>query len=131
MFAIGANQAAARLAGIRARRLIFLTFVLSGAMFALGGLVLTSELGAASPQSAVGLELSVVTVIILGGTSLAGGRGSVIGTLLGLLIVGVINNGLVLLNVNPFWQQVAQGLLLIVAVAFDQLRIRLLGLMRA
>ena len=109
MYAIGANPIAARLVGIRAPRAVFIGFVLSGLCFALGGLILTSQLSAASPQAATGLELSVVTAIVLGGTSLTGGRGSALGTFLGLLIIGVLNNGLVLLNVSSFWQQVAQG----------------------
>jgi ribose transport system permease protein len=125
MYAIGANPVAARLNGIRSKRVIFLGFVLSGLCVALGGLILASQLGAASPQAANGLELSVVTAVILGGASLAGGRGSIVGTMLGLLIIGTLNNGLVLLNVSSFWQTVAQGGLLIFAVSFDQLRIRL------
>jgi ribose transport system permease protein len=125
MYAIGANPAAARLNGIRSKRVIFAGFVLSGLCVAIGGLILASQLGAASPQAANGLELSVVTAVILGGASLAGGRGAITGTMLGLLIIGTLNNGLVLLNVSSFWQTVAQGSLLIFAVAFDQLRIRL------
>jgi ribose transport system permease protein len=125
MYAIGANPAAARLNGIRSKRIIFVGFVLSGVCVAIGGLILASQLGAASPQAANGLELSVVTAVILGGASLAGGRGAISGTMLGLLIIGTLNNGLVLLNVSSFWQTVAQGSLLIFAVAFDQLRIRL------
>jgi ribose transport system permease protein len=125
MYAIGANPAAARLNGIRSKRVIFVGFVLSGLCVAIGGLILASQLGAASPQAATGLELSVVTAVILGGASLAGGRGAITGTMLGLLIIGTLNNGLVLLNVSSFWQTVAQGALLIFAVSFDQLRIRL------
>jgi ribose transport system permease protein len=125
MYAIGANPAAARLNGIRSKRVIFVGFVLSGLCVAIGGLILASQLGSASPQAASGLELSVVTAVILGGASLAGGRGAISGTMIGLLIIGTLNNGLVLLNVSSFWQTVAQGSLLIFAVAFDQLRIRL------
>ena len=125
MYAIGANPVAARLNGIRSGRVIFAGFVLSGLCVAIGGLILTSQLGAASPQAGMGLELSVVTAVILGGASLAGGRGTIAGTMLGLLIIGVLNNGLVLLNVSSFWQEVARGTLLILAVSFDQLRIRL------
>lgn len=125
MYAIGANPAAARLNGIRSKRVIFVGFVLSGLCVAIGGLILASQLGAASPQAASGLELSVVTAVILGGASLAGGRGTITGTMLGLMIIGTLNNGLVLLNVSSFSQTVAQGLLLILAVAFDQLRIRI------
>ena len=125
MYAIGANPIAARLTGIRSKRLIFVAFLLSGLCTALGGLILTSQLGAASTVASLGLELSVVTAVILGGASLAGGRGTILGTILGLLIIGVLNNGLILLNVDPFFQEVAQGMLLIAAVSFDQLRIRL------
>lgn len=125
MYAIGANPIAARLTGIRSKRLIFVAFLLSGLCTALGGLILTSQLGAASPVASLGLELSVVTAVILGGASLAGGRGTILGTILGLLIIGVLNNGLILLNIDPFYQEVAQGTLLIAAVSFDQLRIRL------
>jgi ribose transport system permease protein len=127
MYAIGSNPSAARLNGIRSKRLIFGGFLLSGLCTALGGLILTSQLGAASPVASTGLELSVVTAVILGGASLAGGRGTILGTILGLLIIGVLNNGLILLNIDPFWQEVAQGTLLITAVSFDQLRIRLTG----
>lgn len=126
MYAIGSNPVAARLTGVRSRRLIFIGFVLSGLAAALGGLILVSEVGAApSGTLGVGYELQVVTAVILGGASLAGGRGTILGTVLGLLIIGVLNNGLNLLSVDAFWQQVAQGALLIAAVSFDQLRIRL------
>ena len=127
MYVIGANPVAARLAGIKTRRAVFTGFVLSGLAVVLGGLVLVSQLGAASPQAATGLELAVVTAVILGGASLAGGRGTILGTVLGVMILGVLNNGLTLMNIDSFWQQVAQGLLLLGAVGFDQLRLRLVG----
>jgi ribose transport system permease protein len=125
MYAIGSNPVAARLTGIRSKRLIFAGFVLSGICVALGGLILVSQLGAASPTSGTGYELQVITAVVLGGASLAGGRGTILGTALGLLIVGVLNNGLILLNIDAYWQQVAQGTLLIAAVSFDRLRVRL------
>lgn len=125
MYAIGANPVAARLTGIRTRTMIFVGFVLSGLAVVIGGLILVSQLGAASPNAASGLELSVVTAVILGGASLAGGRGTIVGTILGVLILGVLNNGLVLMNINSFWQDVARGVLLLAAVGFDQLRLRL------
>jgi ribose transport system permease protein len=127
MYAIGANPVAARLVGVRSKRALMLAFVLSGTAAALGGLILVSQLGSASPLTATGLELSVVTAVILGGASLNGGRGTIQGTIVGLLIIGVLNNGLVLLGVDPFWQDVARGVLLAAAVSFDQLRIRLGG----
>ena len=124
LYVIGANPAAARLVGIRTPRVVLICFVLSGVSTAFAGLILTSQLTAASPMAANGLELSVITAIVLGGASLNGGRGTISGTILGLLIIGVLNNGLVLLNVDTFWQQVARGTRLIRAVSFDQLRER-------
>jgi ribose transport system permease protein len=125
MYAIGANPTAARLAGIPTRRLIFIAFLLSGACVALSGLIDVSQLGAASPVAASGLELQVVTAVILGGASLAGGRGTLVGSVLAVFIIETLNNGLIQLQVDAYWQAVAQGGLLLVAVAFDQLRIRL------
>jgi ribose transport system permease protein len=125
LYAAGSNPVAARLVGVRGSKMIVIAFVLSGLCVALSGLVLNSQLSAASPNAATGLELMVVTAIVLGGASLSGGRGTIQGTLVGLLIIGVLNNGLTLLNVNSFYQQVASGTLLILAVSFDQLRLRL------
>lgn len=125
LYAIGANPVAARLVGIRTGLILFVTFALSGLAMSLGGLILTSQLSAASTNAGLGLELTVVTAIVLGGASLSGGRGSITGTMFGLLIIGVMNNGLVLLNVSSFWQDVARGVLLILAVSFDQLRQRI------
>jgi ribose transport system permease protein len=125
MYAIGANPVAARLVGIRSKLLIFIAFVLSGSCIALGGLINASQLGSGSPITAQGLELSVVTAIVLGGTSLTGGRGTVLGTIAGLLVISAMNNGLVLMNVDPFYQDVARGALLIFAVSFDRLSSRL------
>jgi ribose transport system permease protein len=125
MYSIGSNPSAARLVGVRLRRYIFLGFILSAAACALSGLVLTAQLGVGSGLFGVGMELSVITAIVLGGTSLGGGRGSVIGTAVGLLIIGTLNNGLTLTGVDPFWQDVARGALLIGAVSFDRLRERI------
>lgn len=125
IYAIGSNPVAARLSGIPTRMVLFVAFVSSGVAVAIAGLILTSQLGAASPQAGLGLELSVVAAIILGGASLAGGRGTIFGTLLGVLILAVLNNGLVLLNIPSFWQEVARGFVLLLAVGVDQLRQRL------
>jgi ribose transport system permease protein len=125
MYAIGSNPSAARLVGVRLKRYVFIGFVLSASACALSGLVLTSQLGVGSGLFGVGMELSVITAIVLGGASLGGGRGSVIGTAVGLLIIGSLNNGLTLTGVDPFWQDVARGTLLICAVSFDRLRARL------
>lgn len=125
VYAIGANPVAARLVGIPSRRVIFIAFILSGLAAALAGLILVSQLGAASPNNARGYELLVVTAIVLGGASLSGGRGTIIGTFLGLMIIQVLSTGLTLLNVQSFWQSIATGILLIIAVSFDRLRERL------
>jgi ribose transport system permease protein len=125
LYAIGANPTAARLAGIRTRRVIFFAFCLSGLAIALTGLLLASQTGQGSGNAATGLEFSAVTAVVLGGASLAGGRGSITGTILGVLVIGVVNNGIVLLNIESFWQDVTRGTLLIFAVAVDQLRLRL------
>lgn len=126
IYAIGANEQAARLVGIRTRRTLFMAFLGSGLCMTLTGLVSVSQLGSTSGTTGVGLELAVVTAIILGGTTLKGGTGSMFGTILGLLIVGVLNNGMTLMNINSTWQQVAAGTLLILAVSFDQVRQRLI-----
>lgn len=125
LYAIGANPNAARVVGIRSNRLLFLTFALSGLSAALAGAILCSQLSAGDPNAARGLELEAITAIVLGGASLAGGRGTMFGTILGLLTIGVLNNGLILLDVPTFWQRVAQGLMLIAAVSFDQIRQKL------
>ncbi len=125
MYAIGASPTAARLAGIRTNRAIFIGFMLSAALAGLAGMILLSQVGAAAITAASGLELDVVTAVVLGGASLAGGRGSIVGTILAVLIVGVLKNGLVQLGVQQFWIEVATGALLLIAVGADQLRIRL------
>jgi len=123
-YAIGGNARAARLAGLPVARLRLLTYVISGFSAALGGLVLASQLGAGAPAAASGIELSVIAAVILGGTSLSGGKGTIGGTLLGVLILGTLNNGLTLLNVSSYYQEVARGAVLLLAVALDRLRLR-------
>lgn len=124
IYAIGSNESAARLVGIQTSRTIFAGFLISGACIALAGMVNTSLLGSTSGTTGLGLEMAVVTAVILGGTSLKGGIGTVTGTVLGLVIVGVMSNGLTLLNVASSWQDVASGCLLILAVSLDQFRQR-------
>jgi ribose/xylose/arabinose/galactoside ABC-type transport system permease subunit len=121
-YAIGSNARASRLAGIAIDRWRLAFYVVCGATAALSGLVLTARTGSARPSAAVGFELDVITAVILGGASLSGGRGSVWGTLLGLLLLGVINNGLTLAQVPAFWQQVVKGVILLSAVLYDEVR---------
>jgi len=125
LYAIGASPSAARLAGIRTSRVIFIAFILSALCVALAGLIRLSQVAGASVNSGLGIELSVVTAVVLGGASLSGGRGGIGGTVLAVLIVGVLANGLIQLNVPSFWIEVANGLLLLGAVTVDRVRVRL------
>ena len=124
MYSIGGNPTASRLAGLPVKRYQLAAYVLSALSAGVAGVILTSLLGAGAPQAATGLELSVIAAVILGGTSLAGGKGTILGTLLGVLILGTLNNGMVLLSVSAYYQQIAQGLVLLLAVGLDQLRLR-------
>ncbi len=121
VYAVGGNAEAARLAGIPVARRIGATYVISGALAGLGGVVLTGRLDSAQPIAAVGLELNAIAAVVIGGASLFGGKGSMVGTLLGVLIIGLINNGLTLKNVQPFWVQFIQGAVIFGAVLIDSL----------
>ena len=127
MYAIGGNSRASHLAGLPTRRYQMIAYILSGVSAAIAGLFLSSRLGVAAPQASAGLELKVVAAIILGGTSLSGGKGSLFGTLLGVLILGTLDNAMTLLSVSAYYQQVALGLVLLLAVGLDQLRVGNLG----
>lgn len=119
MMAVGADRDAAHANGVPVRRIPCALYVASGAAAALGGLVLTSQLDGASLSIGQGLELQVLTAILLGGVSFTGGRGSLFGVLVGVLFVGVLQNGLVLLNVGPFYANVAIGAALVLAAGLD------------
>ncbi len=121
VYAVGGNAEAARLAGIPVSRRIAAVYVISGALAGLGGVVLTGRLDSAQPIAAVGLELNAIAAVVIGGASLFGGKGSMLGTLLGVLIIGLINNGLTLKNVQPFWVQFIQGAVIFGAVLIDSL----------
>ncbi|MDE0652978.1 MAG: ABC transporter permease [bacterium] len=124
MYAMGANPKAARLAGVSLERNVVIAFMLSGLSVALGSFILVSSIGATAPTTGMGLELLAITGVILGGASLSGGRGTIGGTLVAILILAVLDNGLTLMRVTSFWQEVVRGGLLVTAVAFDQLRLR-------
>lgn len=119
--AVGSNFEAARLAGIPVDKVRIALYVISGAAAGVGGIVLSSILNSGQPTAGTGLEFDVIVAAILGGTSLSGGQGSVLGTLVGAMIVGTVNNGLNLLGVQSFWQSIVQGLILVGAVALDAL----------
>lgn len=122
VYAVGANSRAARLAGLPIERTRLLIMVASGLAAGVAGLLLCAQAGIAVPAAGTGYELQVLTAVLLGGTSLVGGEGRVTGTLLGVLIIGVINNGMTLLSVPSYYQTVASGALLLIAVAIDQFR---------
>lgn len=124
IYASGGNPEASRMLGIPVDRTQIALYVLSGVSGALAGIVVAAMLGAAAPDAVGKHLLTVIAAIILGGTSLFGGRGSVWGTLLAVLILGTLNNGLTLLNVSSFWQDVTKGSVLLLAVGLDQIRIR-------
>jgi ribose/xylose/arabinose/galactoside ABC-type transport system permease subunit/ABC-type branched-subunit amino acid transport system ATPase component len=125
LVAIGANKDAATALGVASKRLPFVIYVLSGTAAALGGLILTAQLDGASVQIGVGLELQVLTAILLGGVAFNGGRGSLWGTLAGVLFIGVLDDGLILINVGPYVADLAVGAALVVAAALDVLYQRL------
>lgn len=118
--AVGDDPDAARLAGIRTDRVLISVYVVAGLVCAFAAWVLIGRIGSVSPQAGQTANLDSITAVVIGGTSLFGGRGSIVGTLLGALIVGVFRNGLALSGVNVLWQEFAVGVLIIVAVALDQ-----------
>ncbi len=122
LYAIGASPRASLLSGLNLRKIRFWAFAASGASAGIAGLILVGQSGTAVPGAATAYELLVITAVLLGGTSLAGGEGRTVGTLLGVLILGTLNNGMTLLAVPSFYQIAANGLLLLVAVWLDQLR---------
>ncbi|WP_067480617.1 ABC transporter permease/substrate-binding protein [Actinomadura hibisca] len=124
MYAIGGNEEAARLSGIRVNRQKLVTYALSGAFAAVAGIVLASRLASAQPQAANGYELDAIAAVVIGGASLSGGKGKAFGTLVGALILAVLRNGLNLLSVSAFWQQVVIGVVIALAVLLDTVRRR-------
>jgi len=118
--AIGANPEAARLSAIKIRRYRISGFVVTGLLSGLGGLLITSRLLSAQPTAAMGMEIDVIAAAILGGATLTGGIGTIHGTALGALIIGVISNGLNLLGISPFYQPIVKGLIILIAIAAKQ-----------
>ena len=113
---IGANAEAVRRAGVDTRRVVLLTYVLSGMMAALAGIVLAARLGSGSSNAGQGFELEVIAAVVLGGTSLFGGRGTMVGTILGALTVAVIGNGLILAHLSPFLTPIITGIIILAAI---------------
>ncbi len=122
VYAVGGNERAARLAGIRVERVVVLTYVFSALCAGLVGMVIASQLEAAHPATGESFELNAIAAVVLGGTSLMGGRGSIGGSLIGAFVIGVLADGLVMLGVSEFWQIVIKGVVIVLAVTVDQLQ---------
>ena len=127
VYAAGGNPDASRLIGVPVERTLMMLYVFSGIVGAFAGLVLAAMLGASAPDAAGQHLLTVIAAVVLGGTSLFGGRGSVWGTALAVLILGTLDNGLTLMDVSSFWQNVARGIVLLLAVSLDEIRTQALG----
>ncbi|WP_288051602.1 ABC transporter permease [Acidiphilium sp.] len=125
VYGLGGNEQASRLLGLNVDRLKIRLYVISGVLAAIGGMLLTAKSGTALPDAATGYELKVIAAVIIGGTSLAGGRGTIPGVLIGAALLGVINDGIVLLGLAGYWQQLITGLVIVAAAAIDILRRRL------
>ena len=119
--ASGGNPNAARARGVNVSRTKVSLFMLSSVLASFAGIISSIRISAANPNSGDGYELEVIAMVVIGGTVLTGGRGSILGTVLSCLIIGVLNNGLFLLNVSPFWQQVIMGGVILLAVAIDRM----------
>ncbi|MDQ2986440.1 MAG: L-arabinose ABC transporter permease AraH [Armatimonadota bacterium] len=122
--AIGGNQEAAKLAGVNVVRTKIIVFMLQGLVAAFAGVVLASRISSGQPTTAEGLELQVISACVLGGVSLTGGIGTISGTIFGVLIMGIVQNAMNLKNIEPFWQLVVSGSILLVAVMVDRLRVQ-------
>lgn len=120
VYAVGGNEEAARLSSIPVTKVKTLVYVISGFMSALAGVVLTSRLSSAQPTAGTGFELDAIAAVVIGGTSLSGGKGKIFGTFLGVLIIGVLNNGLNIIGVSAFYQQFIKGLVILLAVILDR-----------
>ena len=124
VYAVGGNENAAKLSGIEVGKVKTIVFMISGGCAAMVGLIITSELVAAHPATGSAYEMNAIAAAVLGGTSLAGGRGSIGGAVLGAFVIGILNDGMVMMGVSSFWQTVIKGVVIILAVIFDQMQSR-------
>jgi erythritol transport system permease protein len=125
VYAIGGNERAAELSGVKVKRVKLLVYMVSGFCAAVVGLIIASQLVAAHPATGQFFELNAIAAVVLGGTSLSGGRGSIGGTIIGAFVIGVLGDGLVMVGVSSFWQQVIKGLVIVLAVIIDQMQARM------
>ena len=120
VYALGGNEEATKLSGINVMQVKYKVYAISGALAAVAGLIVTARLSSAQPQAGSGYELDAIAAVVLGGTSLAGGKGGVIGTIIGALIIGILNNALNLMDVTSYYQLLTKGLVILVAVLIDR-----------
>jgi len=124
VYAVGGNLEAARLAGIKTNKILISVYIISGVLSAISGLLLASRMNSGQPNAGLMYELDVIAAVVVGGTSLFGGRGTIIGTFIGSMLIAVLRNGLNLMNVGSYVQQVVVGIVILLAVLMDQLRQR-------
>lgn len=124
VYALGGNENAAIASGINTAKIQTMVYVIGGVMCGIAGVALTSRLNAASPQAAEGYELDAIASVVIGGTSLSGGRGGVTGTIIGVLLIGIIGNGLDILNVSSYYQKIIKGCIILLAVFLDRKNIK-------
>lgn len=122
VYATGGNELAARLAGIKTKTIVTLTYVIAGIMSAVAGILTTARLESAGPAAGTGIEMTVIAAVVIGGTSLFGGQGSIFGTVLGVIIISLVTNAVNLLGVPPAWDQLVKGVVIIVAALLDVYR---------
>ncbi len=120
IYAVGGNEKASRLSGVNTDKIKVLAYTISGVLAAVAGIIMTSRLSSAQPTAGDGYELDAIAAVVLGGTSLTGGQGSVIGTIIGALIIGILNNALNLMDVQSYYQTIAKGLVILAAVLIDR-----------
>lgn len=123
VYAIGGNEKAAYISGVKLNKVKIIIYSISGIMASISGLIITSRLSSAQPTAGASYEIDAIAAVVLGGTSLSGGKGRILGTLIGALIIGVLNNGLNIIGVSAFWQQVVKGVVILIAVLIDRFKV--------
>ena len=123
VYAIGGNEKAAYISGVKLNKVKIIIYSISGIMASISGLIITSRLSSAQPTAGASYEMDAIAAVVLGGTSLSGGKGRILGTLIGTLIIGVLNNGLNIIGVSAFWQQVVKGVVILIAVLIDRFKV--------
>lgn len=123
VYAIGGNEKAAYISGVKLNKVKIIIYSISGIMASISGLIITSRLSSAQPTAGASYEMDAIAAVVLGGTSLSGGKGRILGTLIGALIIGVLNNGLNIIGVSAFWQQVVKGVVILIAVLIDRFKV--------